>query len=581
MDYKKIIIAPLEENLDENFLNDRCNLILNNGKEFLIDLTSTILYSQIPSYLKESLFDDNNLKINQLITNLDLKYIICNTIKNSNIKPEMLLLYLKIDDKFILLNDFEIFSFLNSIYNINININNSNINSGLNSELRSTGFQNVKKILSNRSSSYNGESKNQIIYYKICNYFQNIIIDIFQNHIEKMILNIPISCSVYMLKILIFQKLKNNDLDLMKNFNLYGVGFLDKENVKFINKQYTNKKFTDDFLIYDIIKYYINPSLCTDKILNLILIKKTLEHCSIGLDFRFNIMRNFQKLENYDLNTPSYRKVSDGLNLFIYCLNDNCKNKKDFFTICKGYGSFNIFNCLNEIKCPFCNLNNFSLRNFGMINAKWKYKGFLKGVKESKISGDGYTLENGKLYVIKEIIFENQFHSLYIEIEFYHAKNNVNLLNNKNSFKSSIQNIESSIIYSSNDISESDLNNINLEQKYLNKNYLQNKSIDMNVSKEFTFEKQEKKNEDNINVNSDKDYYIINNEINNNYQTNNKSYKNNEEDDKEIVQLFKKKNSNNSIKSNGLEIDIKLDYKKQPCCVGCGNYSQNSSCILW
>ena len=122
------------------------------------------------------------------------------------------------------------------------------------------------------------------------------------------------------------------------------------------------------------------------------------------------------------------------------------------------------------------------------------------------------------------------------------------------------------------------------------------------MSKEFTFEKQEKNNENKIivksekdlyktinennnnyqtNNNSDKDYYIINNEINNNYQTNNKSYKNNEEDDKEIVQLFKKKNSNNSIKSNGLEIDIKLDYKKHPCCIGCVNYSKNSSCILW
>ena len=86
------------------------------------------------------------------------------------------------------MNDFEIFSFLNSIDNVNIN--NSNINSVLNSEMRSTGFQNAKKLLSNRSSSYNGESKNQIIYYKICNYFQNIIIDIFQNQIEKIILNL-------------------------------------------------------------------------------------------------------------------------------------------------------------------------------------------------------------------------------------------------------------------------------------------------------------------------------------------------------------------------------------------------------
>ena len=322
MDYKKIIIAPLEESLDESFLNDKCNLLLNNGKEFIIDLNSTFMFSQISSFLKESFFfDDNNLKINQLTTNLDLKYIICNTIKNPNIKPEMLLLYIKIDDKFILLNDFEIFSFLNSIDNVNIN--NSNINSVLNSEMRSTGFQNAKKLLSNRSSSYNGESKNQIIYYKICNYFQNIIIDFFQNQIEKIKLNIPISCSVYMLKYLIFQKVKNQDFDLMKNFNLYGVGFLDKENVHFINKQYTNKKFTDDFLIYDIMKYYLNPNKCFDKILNLILIKKTVQQCSIGLDFRFNIMRNFQKLENNDLNDSLYRKISYGLNIFIYSLNDN------------------------------------------------------------------------------------------------------------------------------------------------------------------------------------------------------------------------------------------------------------------
>ena len=580
MDYKKIIIAPLEESLDESFLNDKCNLLLNNGKEFIIDLNSTFMFSQISSFLKESFFfDDNNLKTNQLTTNLDLKYIICNTIKNPNIKPEMLLLYIKIDDKFILLNDFEIFSFLNSIDNVNIN--NSNINSVLNSEMRSTGFQNAKKLLSNRSSSYNGESKNQIIYYKICNYFQNIIIDFFQNQIEKIKLNIPISCSVYMLKYLIFQKVKNQDFDLMKNFNLYGVGFLDKENVHFINKQYTNKKFTDDFLIYDIMKYYLNPNKCFDKILNLILIKKTVQQCSIGLDFRFNIMRNFQKLENYDLNASSYRNVSDGLNLFIYCLNDNCKKKNNFFTICKGYGSFNIFHCLKEIKCPFCNLNNFSLRNLGMINAKWKYKGFLKGVKESKISGDGCTLENGKLYIIKEIIFENQFHSLYIEIEFFHVKNNNNLLIYKNSFQSSIQNIESSLIYSSNDISESDLNNINLEQKYLNKNHLQNKSIEMNMSKEFTFEKQEKNNEDKIIVKSEKDLYKTINENNNNYKTNNNSDKNNEENDQEIIKLFQKQNSNNSIKSNGLEIDIKLDYKKHPCCIGCVNYSKNSSCILW
>ena len=120
------------------------------------------------------------------------------------------------------------------------------------------------------------------------------------------------------------------------------------------------------------------------------------------------------------------------------------------------------------------------------------------------------------------------------------------------------------------------MNNINLDQKYLKKN----KSIELSISKEFTLEKQEKKNEDNINVNTEKDHYKTNNE-NINYQTNNNSYKNNEDNDKENIKLFQKKNSNGSIKSNGLEIDIKLDYQKHPCCVGCGNYSQNSSCILW
>ena len=564
MNTKKINLLPLDESLEDNFFNEKCNILINNGNEFLIDLNPSIIFPLSPNS-KNSNFSENNNNNYQLIKNIDLKYIICNSVKEQIIQPEMILLYTKIDDKYILLNDYEIYSFCNPIYNSNIN--NSNNTSGLNSEMRSTGLQNLKKVVvSNRSVNNNNinnnikETKIPILYYKICKFKQRIMIDIFQNKIDKIIMSVPICCSVYMLKVLIFQKLKTKNLDFIKNQNLYGVGFLNKEKIKFINKALTNKKFTDNYLIYDIMKYYLEPKLCSDKILNLILIEKNPSQCLIGLDFKFNIMKNFKKLENFDSNAPSYRNVSDGLNLFIYCLNKKCQFYNSYFTLCKGYGIFDILQSLEEIKCPFCHIKNCSLRNIGMINLKWTYKGFLKSTKESKINGDGITLSNDKLYIIKEIIFEKQFLSLLIEVEFYQIKT-LSSSNNKNSYQSSIQNINGSFFQS--DISDSDLINLNLEQRYLNNNNLKNKSSSViDLTKEFTFQKPEKINENNniINYND-----------------------NNENNDNDIIKLFHKKDSNESKKSdnNKLEIDIKLDCKKEPCCLECGRYSNNYSCILW
>ena len=599
MNYKKTTFLPLKENLGDNFLNEKFNIIINEGKEFSLELNPNYMISPLSPHSKNSTFSDNIFTY--LMKNIDLKNILCNAIKDQKIKPEMVLLFIKTEDKIIMLNDYEIIFCYNSISHIN----NSNFNSGLNSEMRSTGLHNLKKVSTNLSlNNINYEHNNPIIYYKICNYTQKVMIDIFKNEIEKIILNIPITCSIYMLKKLIFEKLKIKNVDL-KNYKLYGVGFIDSENIKFINKAMTNKKFTDELLIYDIMKYYMEPNKCVNKILNLILIEKTSEQCSIGLDFRFNLLRNFQKLENYDLNAPSYRNVSDGLNLFIYCLNEKCSHFNNYFTVCKGYGTFNIFNLIKNIKCPFCNLKKFSLRNLGMINAKWVYQFYLKGTKESKINGEGITFENGKLYIIKEIIFENQFYSLFIEVEYYQNKNFLNL-NNRNSFQSSIQNIESSFFYSSNEISESDLNNINLEQKYLKKHNNNNKnSFELEVETELTFEKKEdnKKTEIiNNNINKEENYIInlIENSEDENINKNNiniySSYKNNvdnklnennindNDNDNEIIKHVEKKESNNIKKNNKInncEIDIKLDYKKEQCCIGCGKMAQNSFCILW
>ena len=555
MNYQKIIISPFKENLgnEQTFLNDKCNIILNKGNEILIDFHPS-LFLPSPRSKNSNYIHNSNISFNQtIIKNLDLKILICNSITEQIIKPEMLILYFKIGEKYIILNDGDVYSLNN---NINSGIT-SGLTSGLNSEMRSTELP-KRKIQSNHSSSNHiHEIKITNLYYKICNYTQKVVIDIYKNKIEKIILNLSITCSVYMLKYIIYQKLKIKNIDFFKNHNIYGVGFIDTENVQFIKKAQTNKKFNDNNLIYDIMIYYMEPSRCKDKFLNLILIENSPDQCYIGLDFKFNIMRNFKKLDKYDNNAPSYRNVSDGLNLFIYCLNKKCELYNNYFIVNVGYGNFDIFSTLNDIVCPLCNSKNISLRNLGMINSKWSYRGFLKSIKSSKINGDGITLDNGKLFVIKEIIFENHFFSLFFEVEFYQIKVNIENSNNiKNSFQSSIYNIESNIIQSSSDISESDLISVNLEQKYFGNegNKKSKKLLEVEISKEFTFQKknESKKKEENNNGNHN---------------------------DKDIMKLFDKKSSKDT-KKIGEECEIQIDYKKEKFCYECGKFS-NSSCYLF
>ena len=555
MNYQKIIISPFKENLgnEQTFLNEKCNIILNKGNEILIDFHPS-LFLPSPRSKNSNYIHNSNISFNQtIIKNIDLKISICNSITEQIIKPEMLILYFKIGEKYIILNDGDVYSLNN---NINSGIT-SGLTSGLNSEMRSTELP-KRKIQSNHSSSNHiHEIKITNLYYKICNYTQKVVIDIYKNKIEKIILNLSITCSVYMLKYIIYQKLKIKNIDFFKNHNIYGVGFIDTENVQFIKKAQTNKKFNDNNLIYDIMIYYMEPSRCKDKFLNLILIENSPDQCYIGLDFKFNIMRNFKKLDKYDNNAPSYRNVSDGLNLFIYCLNKKCELYNNYFIVNVGYGNFDIFSTLNDIVCPLCNSKNISLRNLGMINSKWSYRGFLKSIKSSKINGDGITLDNGKLFVIKEIIFENHFFSLFFEVEFYQIKVNIENSNNiKNSFQSSIYNIESNIIQSSSDISESDLISVNLEQKYFGNegNKKSKKLLEVEISKEFTFQKknESKKKEENNNGNHN---------------------------DKDIMKLFDKKSSKDT-KKIGEECEIQIDYKKEKYCYECGKFS-NSSCYLF
>ena len=44
MNTKKINLLPLDESLEENFLNEKCNVLINNGNEFFIDLNHSMLF---------------------------------------------------------------------------------------------------------------------------------------------------------------------------------------------------------------------------------------------------------------------------------------------------------------------------------------------------------------------------------------------------------------------------------------------------------------------------------------------------------------------------------------------------------
>ena len=579
MNNPKITLRLLNEpNLfpNQSLLKENSNISINHGNDLLIDLNSSLLTTR-------SKKSNNNIKNtnissnsnNNIFRNLDLKLSITKIINNSSIKPENLILFIYIDDKYKVLHDKNIFPYFNYTQCETTLINNSNNTSALNSEMRSVENKNVKKNQSFNSiiNIQNNNNNNIIIYYKLCNVLQKLVVDIYQYETEKMCFNLPLSCSIYMLKIFIFQNLHLNINDLGKNFNIHGTGYTDIKGNIF--KALTNRKFDENILIFEICKYY---KVDENKIINLIMIEKSPNQCNIGLDFRFNYLRNFYVSDNLENDTRNYRCIINGFNLYIYCHNSCCKIYKSYFIVNKAYGVFDIFPCLSEIKCPFCGLDKIKLKNIGMVNAKWVYRGFLKQSKISKISGDGLTIINNKLYKIDDINFEEQFHSLLFEVEFYQSKlqkkSKYNTFNNRKD--NSRKNLSNSINEEDN-IDNMDFNDINLEQKYLTKGINTN-----NIQREFTFQKKNSNNNPTINLknaNNNKDKEILSLFHNNNNEKNDNDIDNDNDNDNV--------NKNDNIINPNLnlrkdpDINIKIDNQKEQCCADCTNITADNTCFIW
>lgn len=294
-----------------------------------------------------------------------------------------------------------------------------------------------------------GRNKSKaMLYFSLSPTQHKIRIDFFNHNIEKMIFDVSSQCSVYLLKHMISQK--TSYLISKENQILYSAGLvLDSSqgnsniNQNLVNKMYliksaTSHKLSDETTVNQIINYY-NEKNCKENnsnvrdsyIINLIFAEKNKDKYQIGLDFSFNIMRTSNKI-NFDVSAPEYREVSDGLNLFSYCYNSNCAIFKEMFTAPIGYGQFDIIKLCRIIYCPICkDKTQHEVKNIGMINGQWKYKGFLNGQEASKCEGDGFTIDN-QLYVLSEMNIVKQFSSLLIEIKSYSTQpsNMLNTINN-------------------------------------------------------------------------------------------------------------------------------------------------------
>ena len=430
--------SPIHQNVPRPQRNSLSLLSIKNKipsttNEFTVDYVPSVLLSSRSKSSNLNVMANNTMtSMDNAVKIIDLKIYIAHLM---NIRPDMLNLYIPCNNS--------------SVFQVLADKDNFCVCTNANTDVRSTTSPNYAIRMSS-SRSFENFGKPTVLYFKVSNDKQRIQVDIFQNKIEKIILDVSPYCSIYMLKGIINQKLysskinfgvMNSKTEKSSNFGymplngkiqtIYGGGFV--ENNTSLTKALSNKKFNDNDLIENIVNYYQKNNkkqLCTynneSRILSLILIESTNKKCLMGLDFRFNYMRNFKRVNNFDDSAPSFREVTDGLNLVIYCLNPSCALNNQYFIVTKGYDTFDIFSVMYSIKCPKCHESKKELRSIGMINAKWTYKGLLKGKKESKFEGDGFTLENNKLFALPEIHFLKQFTGLLIEVKEHKNPQNIN-----------------------------------------------------------------------------------------------------------------------------------------------------------
>ena len=276
-----------------------------------------------------------------------------------------------------------------------------------------------KKITDNSPCFYfiisNNNIENNIQHFPI-----SVIIDFYQQNIDKIFFTLQSNCSLFLLKNIINSKLNN-----ILNINQLKLCCIDitqinnETNTRNVAKN-NNNIFSDRKTLYDIIEYFYplqNNNNVKYTLHFLLTIKNEIGSSEqIGLNFRFNYFKDVSKI-SFDKNAPEYCECSDGINLFVFCFNQECLLFNKYFAVNLGYGLFNILKQNKNIRCPKCkDNNNIEIKNIGIINSKYFYSGKLKTKEKEKSSfeGDGITLDD-KLYILKEAKINSFLLQLYIE----------------------------------------------------------------------------------------------------------------------------------------------------------------------
>lgn len=281
-------------------------------------------------------------------------------------------------------------------------------------------------------STLNSWQKNDfiILYYSINNTKIKISVDFYQMKIEKIYIKLATTCSVLLLKHIINSKL--NQTLPVNSQKIFGLGLV---KISEKTKKYgaKNKEFNDDLKLVDIINCYDN-TVTTNQgtdysnfILRLLLVRKNNNKLQMGLNFKFNYFKNVTKI-NFNEGAPKYCECSDGLNLFSYCRNPDCVLYNKLFVCILGYGCYEIIRETFKLKCPQCLSSKLiEVKNIGLINSKWYYKGILNGQKQNIFEGDGITIDD-QLYILQEAKINIMIYKLYIEIKPHFVKKDKNNL---------------------------------------------------------------------------------------------------------------------------------------------------------
>ena len=405
----EIIIKLLNDEISE-----KVNLDVSNNQ-----------FSKIINCLEEKSKNEINIKINKnnAISVCFLKIIISDI---KNVSSEKIHLFIKDTQQ-----NNKKKSNDNKKSNI-ITIQNLSINEFMKNKIY------LEELKDDIDSIQDTQNSSPSLYYLVSNnncidnftYFfpVSVIVDFYQQNIEKIFLTLQSNCSLCLLKYII-----NNKLNNILNINQLKLICID---ITQINNE-TNKKnlvknnntpFSERKTLNDIISFFFpiqnnnnnsnNNSNNIKYTLHFLLTIKNDVGSSeqIGLNFRFNYLKDVSKI-SFNKNAPEYCECSDGINLFAFCFNQECLLYNKYFVVNLGYGLFNILKRSRNIKCPKCgDYNGIEIKNIGIINSKYYYSGKLKAKENEKSSfeGDGITLDD-KLYIFKEAKINSFLVQLYIE----------------------------------------------------------------------------------------------------------------------------------------------------------------------